>query len=233
MHRIDSTGAASATEPVQEVFRRRQTFPTEAKIAMGSKKNKKLETPLNRIRHVVPMNTRTASIIVVISLVAVGLVAFLNKSNGSGILNGGGEKIQWHTFDEGVALAAKEHKKVLIDVYTDWCVWCKKMDSDVYTNEGVGKVIASNFIAVKLNAESSKALAYNGEKIDETTFARAMGVTGYPTTVFLEPGARPITKIPGFVEAKEFAQILRFIGKDHYKTKTFDEYKKSIGSSGS
>ena len=198
---------------------------------MGKMKNRKLQTPLAKLTDGVFLNARTAAILVVISLVAIGLVAFLNDTGSSA--SAGSGKITWHSFDEGVALAAKENKKVLVDVYTDWCVWCKKMDSDVYTNDGVGKALASNFIAVKLNAESSKDLTYNGQKIDETSFARAMGVTGYPTTLFLEPGARPITKIPGFLEAKEFSQILRFIGEDHYKTKTFDEYKASLGKVGS
>ena len=102
------------------------------------------------------------------------------------------------------------------------------MDKDVYTNEGVGKAIAANFIAVKLDAESSNGITYNGDKTDEKTFARAIGVTGYPTTVFLEPGSQPITKIAGYLEAKEFATVLQFIGGDHYKTKTFEEFKSTL-----
>jgi len=65
------------------------------------------------------------------------------------------------------------------------------------------------------------------DKLDEAGLARAMGVTGYPTTVFLESSAGPITKISGYMQAKEFGTVLRFIGEDHYKTMTFDKFKAS------
>jgi thioredoxin-related protein len=178
------------------------------------------------------MNTRITSILVVTALVAFGLVAFLSSPGASGQGAAATAQIKWHSFDEGVALARQENKKILIDVYTDWCVWCKKMDKDVYTDKGVGKSISSDFVAVKLNAESTKGLTYNGEHTDEASFARAMGVTGYPTIVFLAPGSQPITKIDGYVEPKEFTSVLRFIGKDYYKTKSFDEFKSFEGSLG-
>lgn len=176
------------------------------------------------------MRSKVVSVLVVVTLIAIGLFAFLSSPNSSEQSDVAPEKIQWHTFDEGVALARQENKKILIDVYTDWCGWCKKMDKDVYTEKSVAKVIVSSFVAVKLDAESSKELTYNGDHTDEATFARAIGVTGYPTTVFLESGAQPITKIVGYMEAKEFATVLRFVGEDHYKTKSFDQFKSSESS---
>jgi thioredoxin-related protein len=171
------------------------------------------------------MSTRTAGIIVVVAIVAVGIAFFVRSSDEGTAEKPGAAAIKWHTFDEGVALARQENKKILIDVYTDWCVWCKKMDKDVYTNGSVGELMASNFIAVKLNAESQKGVTFDGTPMNESSLAGTMGVTGYPTVVFLDPSAKPITKISGYVEPKEFTSVLRFIGEDHYKSKSFDEYK--------
>ena len=174
------------------------------------------------------MTTRIASIVIVVALLAVGLIALLRTSDGSSGSDGSAAKaITWHRFDEGVALARKENKKILIDVYTDWCGWCKKMDKEVYTDEKVGQVIASNFIAVKLDAESQKGASYGGTLMNEASVAGALGATGYPTTVFLDPEAKPITKIAGYMESKEFVKVLGFIGEDHYKTKSFEYYKAS------
>jgi thioredoxin-related protein len=172
------------------------------------------------------MTTRTASLIIVVGLFVIGLIAFLSTSDGSsGSEPSAAKAITWHRFDEGVALARQENKKILVDVYTDWCGWCKKMDKEVYTNKEVGQTIALHFIAVKLDAESQKGASYGGTRMDEASVASALGATGYPTTVFLDPGAKPITKIAGYMEPKEFVKVLSFIGEDHYKTKSFEEYK--------
>ena len=61
--------------------------------------------------------------------------------------------VSWKSFDDGVLLAQQSNKKLLVDVYTDWCTWCKKMDAEVYTNPEVFKLINTQFVAVKLNAE--------------------------------------------------------------------------------
>ncbi len=171
------------------------------------------------------MSTRTAAVIVIMVLVAIGVIAYLITSEDSSPESVAVEDIKWYGFDEGAALARQNNKKILIDVYTDWCIWCKKMDKEVYTNEEVSKAIASHFVGVKLNAESSKGVTFNGEKIDEARFARTLNVTGYPTIVFLDPAAQPITKLGGFMDAKEFVKALRYIGEDHYKTKSYQEFK--------
>ena len=172
------------------------------------------------------MSTRIAAIIVVVALVAAGMTTFLTSSRG-GAAESSATEIKWHSFEEGVVLARQGNKKILVDVYTDWCGWCKKMDKEVYSNRTVGQTLTSNFIAIKLNAESQKGVTYDGTSMTEASLASAMGVTGYQTILFLNPSAKPITKISGYMEPREFTSILGFIGEDHYKTKSFEEYKNS------
>ena len=176
------------------------------------------------------MKTRTTSILIVVVLVGVGLVGFFSSKKGHEGADSSSGKIQWHSYNDGVTLARIQNKKLLIDVYADWCGWCKKMDSDIYTDENIRTIVAGNFIAVKLNAESSTNVTVGTDQLDEAGLARALGVTGYPTTIFLESGAEPITKIAGYMEAKEFATVLRFIGEDHYKNTTFEQFKSSAGT---
>jgi thioredoxin-related protein len=140
-------------------------------------------------------------------------------------------ELSWKSFDEGANLAKTEHKKLLVDVYTDWCTWCKKMDRETYTDEKVVKVLSTRYIVVKLNAESSKQLTYNGHSFTETQLARAMGVSGYPTTVFLDPDTKPITKVAGYIPGKDFINIVRFIGEDYYKTTTYQDFLSKQGTS--
>jgi len=45
------------------------------------------------------------------------------------------KKLHWLSYNEGLALAEKENKYVLIYFYTDECSWCKKMVDQTYSNE--------------------------------------------------------------------------------------------------
>ena len=65
------------------------------------------------------------------------------------------QEIQWMSFEDAVAMTQNEGntKKVFIDVYTDWCGWCKKMDKDTFQNPEVAKYMQENYYMVKFNAE--------------------------------------------------------------------------------
>ena len=41
-------------------------------------------------------------------------------------------KIEWLTWDQAVAKMEKEPRKIMVDVYTDWCGWCKRMDASTF-----------------------------------------------------------------------------------------------------
>jgi thioredoxin-related protein len=131
---------------------------------------------------------------------------------------------QWKSFDEGLKQAKLTGKKVLVDVYTDWCSWCKKMDADTYSDKKVSEYLNKNFVIIKLNAEGDGTITYSGEKISPAQFAQGMGVSGYPATLFLKSDGQPITLLPGYSEADMFIHVLTFIGENHYEKKKFQDY---------
>jgi len=137
-----------------------------------------------------------------------------------------GEKIVWREFDEGVALASKTKKKVIIDVYTDWCGWCKTMDAKTYANGDVTEYLNKHYVAVKLNAESADKIVYNGESMSKQEFSTAFGISGFPSTLFLTPDGKPITIYPGYAEPDMFKDILRYIAEDHYTSNSFNQFRK-------
>jgi thiol:disulfide interchange protein len=61
--------------------------------------------------------------------------------------------LRWYQWNEGVAAAQASGTYVLVDVYTDWCGWCKKMDRAVYGHPHVQQLLAGSFVLIKLNAE--------------------------------------------------------------------------------
>jgi len=142
-------------------------------------------------------------------------------------LAGEKEKLHWVRFDEGMVQAQRSNKKILIDVYTTWCVWCKRMDQNTYSDDSLAAYLGRHYVLVKLNAESQSELSYKGQRVSEMQLAREFGVNGYPTTVFLKANGDPITSFPGYADAVQFGNVVRFIAEDIYLSKKFDEYLKS------
>ena len=121
----------------------------------------------------------------------------------------------WNDWDAGLAQARATGKPLLVDVYTDWCGWCKRMDRDVYSREDVRDLLAKHFVLVRLDAESAAAARYLKEATTPREIAARFGVTGYPTTIFLKSTGDHIVNVPGYVPADRFKLILRYVGEDY------------------
>ncbi|HZY10255.1 MAG TPA: DUF255 domain-containing protein [Bacteroidota bacterium] len=133
-------------------------------------------------------------------------------------------EIQWMSFDSGLAAAKKLDKKIIVSVYTTWCGWCKRMDRDVFTDQRVAVYLNENYVTVKLNAESDATATYKGKTGSEKTLARSFRVTGYPTTLFFEPDGELITSVSGYFSADKLLPILKFLGENHFKIMSWEEY---------
>lgn len=151
------------------------------------------------------------------------------------IEEGNTDKIQWITIEEAFEKSQKEPKKILVDIYTDWCGWCKVMDKQTFTNKGVVSYINKNFYAVKFDAEQRKSIVLGDEKFDflarggkgvhELALRLTNNQPSYPTTVFLDEKLRVIQPVPGFMKAREFHEVITYFGGDFYKSVPFEQYK--------
>lgn len=137
--------------------------------------------------------------------------------------------LEWKNLPDAVQHARTSGKKILIDVFTDWCTWCKKMDKDVYSQESIQQYLRTNFELVKLDAESETMYEFRDGKYSEKQIASTFGVDGYPTTIFLTTDAGMITAVPGYLPPKTFSAVLEFIHGEEYKNTTWEEYSKKKG----
>src|SRR6187431_1530392 len=73
------------------------------------------------------------------------------------------EGIKWLSISEAEKLAKDEPRKIIVDIYTDWCGWCKRMDNSTYKDPKVVEYINKNFYAVKFNAETKNEITFQGK----------------------------------------------------------------------
>lgn len=134
------------------------------------------------------------------------------------------------SFEQILDEAKKSKKKIILNVYADWCSWCKKMARETYADPNVKKELGRYFLVYRLNGESNEEITYDGHKFTKAQLAHAFGVKGFPSTIFLNYNSQPITMIPGYIDPKTFTNILKYIGDDVYLKMNFDEFLKKQGN---
>jgi thioredoxin-related protein len=148
--------------------------------------------------------------------------------------------IEWLSWEEAVQRMEKEPKKMFIDVYTDWCGWCKKMDASTFVDPQVVTKMNEHFYAVKFNAEQRESVEYKDHTLQfradagrrgvhELAYSLLDGRMSYPSFVYLDENQNRITISPGYKTGDAMLSELGFIGGDHFKTQKFEEYRRSQG----
>ena len=143
--------------------------------------------------------------------------------------------VKWLTFEQAVEKSAKEKRLIFIDVYTDWCGWCKVMDKNTFSDPQVARILNEKFYPVKFNAEQRDDVVFRGQRYKfvpygnkgshELAAALLNNKLSYPTVVFLDEDFGMIQPLPGYQQAPEFHKIIQFIGEGHFRKMKWDEWQ--------
>lgn len=145
------------------------------------------------------------------------------------------KRIKWLTIQEAYALTQKTPKKFVVDVYTDWCGWCKVMDRETFSKPAIVDYVNENYYAVRLNAEQTdditlgkqtfKYVSGGSRGVHELAAALMKNQMSYPTTVFLDEKFQLIQPISGYLEPRTFHQVITYFGQNYHQKEPFDQYK--------
>lgn len=138
--------------------------------------------------------------------------------------------IDWITFDELPAMQAKDPRKVMIDVYTQWCGPCKMLDKNTFHNKDVAEYVNEKYYGIKFDAEYAGDIVYQGKTFSnpdhdpEITrgrngvheLTRAFNVGAYPTVMFLDENSDVITSVKGYLRPTQLEIYLKLFAEDKY-----------------
>ncbi|QXP73535.1 DUF255 domain-containing protein [Tenacibaculum sp. AHE15PA] len=151
------------------------------------------------------------------------------------------QEVNWLTFEEAIEKNKETPKPILVDLYTDWCGWCKKMDKTTYKNDVIVKFINDNFYAVKMDGEGKEDISFKGKtykfvqqgrsKYHELAATIMKGKMSYPSTAFFSAEEQLIQTVPGYLDEKKFEKVLAYFAKDNYKNTKWAKFSKNFKGS--
>jgi thiol-disulfide isomerase/thioredoxin len=120
------------------------------------------------------------------------------------------------TYQEAIAEAKKQEKIIFVDAYTTWCGPCKRMSSQVFTQDAAGEFFNQNFVNIKVDMEKP-----NGRE-----FGSNYPVSAYPTLLFLDSNGKLIKKSVGGKSLEDFLKLGNdIIEKFDFSVKYRDAYE--------
>ena len=149
-------------------------------------------------------------------------------------------RVQWLSMEEAQEMMKQEPRMIFVDVYTDWCGWCRRMTNETFTHPVIIDMLNTHFYPVKLNAEQEDPIVFQGNTFENEnigqrrpthSFAIALlqGRMSYPSVVFFNEKMQLLTAIPGFRPPKGMEAVLAFFHTGAYRENSnLDEYISSF-----
>ena len=109
------------------------------------------------------------------------------------------DKIDWHTYESGMARSKFEKKKVFLHFYADWCTYCVEMERKTFKDPAVIAALNRNFIPIRVDSDRDKktALLYR--------------VRGLPDTWFISESGDVIGHRPGYIPPDQLMGLLNVV----------------------
>lgn len=107
--------------------------------------------------------------------------------------------LQWLDIEQAQALAKRQKKPVLVDVYAEWCGPCKRMEKDVFPDDSVQLILKSRYLLAKINGD---------DPVLGDTLRKQFRIKAYPTYIVLTPTGRERKRHVGFYARSPFIEWL-------------------------
>lgn len=131
--------------------------------------------------------------------------------------------IEWLDFETAIERNKENPKYIFIDIYTDWCGWCKKMDASTFISPKVVGYMNTHFYAVKMDAEMREAIVYK-EKLyeykafnsrasyNELAVSLLAGQMSFPSFIVLDKKEVKRGKIMGYkTESALLSELKKYV----------------------
>ncbi len=132
-------------------------------------------------------------------------------------------EINWMSFQELSAALDEQARKVFLYFETDWCVYCRKMEKEVFTKPAIQSVLNEYYYAVKMDAETAEPINFEGQVFENRQveanrrgfhdlallFGRKDGAFAPPTMLVLDESFRVKYRVSSYLPGKQLLKLLK------------------------
>lgn len=139
------------------------------------------------------------------------------------------DNINWLGYGDGFQQAAQQSKHLLVYFWRPGCSWCAKMENKNYADTSIANIINALFVPIKINGWSKDKFQTADGELSGTQLAEQFQIAGYPAVWFLESNGSRINVLPGYAPPDDFKLLLKYVGENHYKSKTWKDFARESG----
>ena len=144
------------------------------------------------------------------------------------------ENVWFENWDDGMWMAKKENKPVIVDFYSEYCGPCKWMEKVVFEDPGIKNRLARDWVSIKIDVlDKLKVGTVNAKKMNYIQLSQYYRIHAQPTFLFFDKTGKPVQKSIGSMKIEEFGHVLDYMKDELYKKGVkFKDYKESKKTSG-
>ncbi|MGI9317330.1 MAG: thioredoxin family protein [bacterium] len=132
-------------------------------------------------------------------------------------------------FDEDIAEAADQGKRLILYFHQDGCPYCNKLVEDNFADPIIGEKVRKQFELVSINMWGDREVVQvGGHEFTEKTLAAALNVNFTPTLLFFAENRKVALRLDGYYPPAEFTHALDYVSAKLEASQTFPEYLSSL-----
>lgn len=144
--------------------------------------------------------------------------------------------VQWKTLEQMEIALVKEPRKVMIEVYSKDCEWCKKFEAEVMANSVIANYINSHYYIVKVEAFDKTSIRFKNKELSSTNgfhpltseYLKGQVPLSFPTQLFFDENLNFLNFLKGYSTPQNFEMAIAYFGEDYYKTQGWSAFLQSF-----
>jgi thioredoxin-related protein len=117
--------------------------------------------------------------------------------------------VRWVDYTEALKQAKDSNKIVFVDLYAEWCIPCRIMDANTYSDPTVASILNTKFIPVKLDVDSEDTISCDGKrKTVQRCYFDVWNLSVLPAFVLIAPKGLSIMTVKDSFTAEEMKYLL-------------------------
>ncbi len=114
----------------------------------------------------------------------------------------------WTPVSDLAKKLAAEPRPVIVELYANWCGWCKKMDKTTFADPEIADLANSSVYLVKINGETTDTFTFLGKETNGKEIVKSLEIQGYPTFILVDQEQEKMEIVAGYKTSPQLKRII-------------------------